>query len=237
MRNVCLAHDIFQRNPNYTLVLLPCPVGKPWLCVYTQHVQEASVEFSDKVAIFVCLQCLQSEPLICVSDVSARLTIIVLAHIHVWTLLVISATHALFTFGHEMPVQSFWYHFGTLSTINDLLYSNYAITLLLYQPSDARINWLEVCADCWYLSFSCIVLPTHPPPPPKKKVYLKISLHTWQNKINLPFMNKATTCGGFPPYISMYHKHQTCWRLSLCSHYLCLPHLLNACEDIPVRLL
>ena len=199
MRNVCLAHDIFQRNPNYTLVLLPCPVGKPWLCVclstmskepilvmcvraharthththtHTHARARVCVCVSKKPVLnlvtkwpylFICLQHLQSEPLICVwcfCKVDHQY-----AHIHVWRVLVISATHALFTYGHEMPVQSFWYHFGTLGTIYDLLYSNYAITLLLYQPSDARINCLEECSDCcWDLSFSCIVLPTHSPP-------------------------------------------------------------------------
>jgi hypothetical protein len=160
------------------------------MCVYiythTQHVQEANVEFSDKVAIFVYLSSTSAEWTLnmcvwCFCKVDHQY-----AHIHVWRVLVISASHALFTHGHEMPVQSFWYHFGTLSTIHDLLYSNYAITLLLYQPSDARINWLEECTDCcWDVSFSCIVLPTHSPPH-KKEAYLKIFLHMWQNKINLP---------------------------------------------------
>jgi hypothetical protein len=179
MRNVCLAMTFFRETLiilwSYSNVQLESRARVwVWVCACAcPHTHTHSMSKKPVLNLvtkwqylFICLR-LQSEPLMCVwcfCKVDHHC-----AHIHVWRVSVISATHALFTFGHEMPVQSFWYHFGTLGTIYDLLYSNYAITLLLYQPSAARINWLEVCADCWDLSFSCMVLPTNPPPLIKKR--------------------------------------------------------------------
>ena len=157
-------------------VFLPCLRSQSWLYIFSMSKKPVLNLVTKWTYLFICLQSLQSEPLICVPDVSARLTISMLVSMYEGCS-VISATYALFTYGHEMLVQSFWYHFGTLGTIYDLLYSNYAITLLLYQPTGARINCLEECADCWDLSFSCIIV--LPPSCPKFSF-------TWQNKINLP---------------------------------------------------
>jgi len=116
MRNVCLAHDFLREplvilwsyphvqleSPDNVCIFLPCLRSQSWLYIYL-----ASVEFSDKVcSACLCLECPQSEPLICVPDGSASLTISMLISMYE-ECSVISATHALFTYGHEMLVQSF----------------------------------------------------------------------------------------------------------------------------------